>query len=251
MTHSCACVIAAEPGDARARPGAIFGGGGPVDGRVLASSAPEADLTTPACCPGPGSEVEAAARAGHLDRAILLADDLERRARRMRRRRALGVVQRGRAIVAATRRRPGGCASCRPAHRFEPSVACPHPSRRRAACSCSGPSSAGGERSGPARRHVDRRSQETASSGLGPAPWSRQAAAERAASDRTAPARSGDPVDGQPSGAGRPPGGRRIDPTGRSPAPCSSAPRRSRPTLGSGVPQARDPGSGRARHAPG
>ena len=43
--------------------------------------------------------------------------------------------------------------SCWPAHRFEPSVACPHPSRRRAACSCSGPSSAGGERSGrPATR---------------------------------------------------------------------------------------------------
>lgn len=57
----------------------------------------------PGMLPWAGSEVEAAARAGHLDRAILLADDLERRARRMRRRRALGVVQRGRAIVAATR----------------------------------------------------------------------------------------------------------------------------------------------------
>ena len=57
----------------------------------------------PGMLPWAGSEVEAAARAGHLERADELAGDVERRARRMRRRRALGAVQRGRAVIAAAR----------------------------------------------------------------------------------------------------------------------------------------------------
>ena len=55
----------------------------------------------PGMMPWLGVEIEATARIGRLDSARELADDLERRGRRARRRRVLGVAARGRAVIEA------------------------------------------------------------------------------------------------------------------------------------------------------
>ena len=197
----------------------------------------------PGMIPWLGLEEDALARVGRLEESRALADDFERRAKAARRRRALAVVARSRAVIAAIE---GDLDSA--AEFASKSVrglgALPVPFERARSQLVLG--------SIQRRRREKRAAEETLgraqerSSGLEPSPGS---ARPRPSGRGSASGRGRRPADrGRVAHreAGR---GRAIEPRDRGGGVRQPEDRRSQP--GSCLPEARHPPPGRTRHAPG